>query len=709
LGTDNRVALNGTGAGKVGVLQVEGTLIFNAVNGYLNNAISKTNSNVFFKIKNEETTSFHNYIVIDGGAKDQPCEIKLSGCTVTLADDDADDKRVLEKINTQDTSQLILVTEGSCAKITGSNDTNSEALALDLHGDHANKVALIRLENGASITLDPITINAGNRNAIVAGRDGIVRFLDTDPVILNGNITAEAGLTFVFALTAPNNDKADTVFNWQSGTLNIPANTQVGFAIDLEEIDSIGRGRRQVQEFLAAYKKAHPQLRFINLANNSEKDNITGALSTEISGLINGVTLARGDDGNLVLNFAGADMPSFGKLLGGNAQYLSNDFAKLAENAYENGARTRIERGILGYLEDNDSGVLPAFSKTTTEEKNRMTLTLINSVRETAYSKLGGEFFGDKHYNVWVSGFGDVARNGSTSSYKMSCDIFGFTTGIDWRVNNNLLIGALGGYGKAKAKYKGDIYLTNDRSGDKCNLTSYFGGIYGMWDEFVEDICVKFSLMAGHGKYSEQYALPLLDELNDQSFSPSHKGHWISGNIDCTYKHWNLYGFNVGPWVSLSAATIHQKSNTDRLERNARNAPADGSHFERKVATADRRSIETTIGVAADYDFSSGILELAMGYKHEFRKQKKGKVSLYETYNDGTYKIAAHDNGHAEFGPAEFFEFDPFNVNTGKDSFVAKASWNMQFGSFGLSLGGHTQLGDHFKDIAGSITASYSF
>jgi hypothetical protein len=60
-------------------------------------------------------------------------------------------------------------------------------------------------------------------------------------------------------------------------------------------------------------------------------------------------------------------------------------------------------------------------------------------------------------------------------------------------------------------------------------------------------------------------------------------------------------------------------------------------------------------------------------------------------------------------GPGEFFKFDASNVNTRKDSFVAKAAWNMKFGEFGLSLGGHGQFDNHFRDIAGSMTGSYSF
>jgi outer membrane autotransporter protein len=700
---DGSIPLVGSGAGKMGVLQVEGNLAFKkiCVLAKENNDVVNENANVSFRIV-QYGGSYHNYIVIDGGEKNNPCEIKLNGCTLTLADTDEDGGRVLEKINTQDSSQLILVKEKSFAKIIGSDDPgNPGCLALDLHGDHAKKVALIRLENDASIVLDPLNIEAGEHDAIIAGNNNKILFLDTDPVTLKGNITGGSGLTFVFMLSNDEKkSKADTIFDWKSGKLAIPEGAKVNFAIDTA-FDSIRGGRKRMQDFLNAYKQAHPAIKFINLADNAaNKVAILAALSLEITGhLIDGVKLAKDDDGNIIVNLENAATASLEKLLGGVAPYLSDSFAKLLENAYENGNQTVIERGILEYLNLNEARVLPAFSKTTTEEKNRMTLTLINSIRETVYSKLGGEFFGDKHYNVWASGFGNAARNGSLSSYKMNCDIFGFATGIDWRVNNNLLVGVLGGYGKAKAKYKGEIHLENKPS--KCNLESYFGGIYGMWDEFIEDISVKFSLMAGHGKYNEQYSLPLIDTVGIAPISSSPEGHWISGNIDCTYKHWNFYGLNVGPWVSLSVATIHQKSKTERLENDA---PPTDSHFERKIAAADRRSIETTIGVAADYDLSMGILELAIGYKHEFRNLKKGKVSLYETYNNSNYKIVAHGDG-----PAEFFEFDPFNVSTGKDSFVGKVSWNMQFGDFGLTLGGHTQLGNHFKDIAGSITASYSF
>jgi hypothetical protein len=48
------------------------------------------------------------------------------------------------------------------------------------------------------------------------------------------------------------------------------------------------------------------------------------------------------------------------------------------------------------------------------------------------------------------------------------------------------------------------------------------------------------------------------------------------------------------------------------------------------VDPADRRSIEATIDIAADHDLSAGILELEMGYKHEFGNLRDLKISLYQ-------------------------------------------------------------------------------
>ncbi|MDR2812528.1 MAG: autotransporter outer membrane beta-barrel domain-containing protein [Puniceicoccales bacterium] len=717
---DDKIALNGTGDGKVGVFSVKGDLIFrkNDVINYKDPKPETFSSyDMAFDVVNEGNTSYHNYIVAEGGTLEEPLLINLNGTTLSLRDEDENGKRVLDKINTKDSSQLILVKKGSVVKINGGyreDGTASGTLNLDLHGDQAKRVALIRTEGGATVILDPVTLDAGSYTVLDAQPDDVFRVLDTDPVVLKGNINGSL-VNFVFVLSDPDTPKAQSMLSWPSGASQ--QNARITLSYDFADFSLAQQGAKVAQAFLEAYKAKNPQIVFLDLKNNPNKATIKASLPDQINGPIKGITFKVDPDGNVVLDLSNVTVPSDLKgLLGGgvDTSHLSDSFHKLLNNIIANGARTQIEENIAAYVHSglNDqekSRILSAFCKTTTEEKNRMTLTLANSARETVYSKMGQEFLGDKHYSVWASGLGDITKNGSSSSYKMDCDIYGFTAGIDWRASNNLLIGAFGGYGKAKAKYKGAMQL-HDKNPDgsdkasKCDLESYFGGIYGMWDEFIQDICVKFSLMAGHGKYKDHYALPRLDAIAYQSINSTPKGHWISGNIDCTYKHWNLYGVNIGPWVSLSAATVHQKADAVSINESAVVVGQNRfpSHFWRKVDAADRRSIETTIGVAADYDFSAGVLELALGYKHEFRRLKDGNVSFCEIYDDGSGTVARG-------AYAEYLKFDTFNVKTGKDSFVAKAAWNMKFGDFGLSVGGHTQLGNHFRDIAGSITASYSF
>jgi outer membrane autotransporter protein len=714
LGFDPKPALHGSGDGKVGVFIVRGNLAFT---GHTTRepeslgAADKIDNKTKFLVKNHDGVSYHDYIVVEGGTEVAPREIRLNGGTLLFSDGDKDGERILAKINTEEKSQLVLVKEGGYVQIIGSGDGDEGGLKLDLHGVNAKNAPLVRLEKSASVILDPLSINAGNYTAIEADENGNIGFRDTHEVKLQGDVTSGPGLRLTFYLSE-NDKKAETMFNWLGGNLNLPKDQKVVLWAALDRLDkknTANPGRKEKQDFLEAYIAKNSKLHFMSLKGNANKDAILAAIDKQVGGLAQGITFEIDADGNLVLNLSNAKVPAnLKELLAGDLDtaYLSGGFQEILGRAYELGARTDIEAGILAYIETGHAEVLPAFSKTTTEEKNRMTLTFANSIRETAYSKMGQEFLGDKHYNVWASGFGDLTKNGSSSSFKMNCDIYGFVAGIDWRASNNLLIGALGGYGKAHAKYKGEVQLTNDNT-NKGNFESYFGGIYGMWDEFIQDICVKFSLMAGHGKYNEHYAFPLLSEVNAPVMHPSHKGHWISGNIDCTYKHWNLYGVNIGPWVSLSASTVHQKPDILRIGEVALSDGDDGlrAHFERKVTTADRRSIEATIGIAADYDFSAGMLELALGYKHEFRNLKGGHISLREIYDNDAYAGSTVSRGNI----AESFKFDAFNVKTGRDSFVARASWNMKFGDFGLSLGGHTQVGNHFRDIAGSITATYAF
>jgi hypothetical protein len=344
------------------------------------------------------------------------------------------------------------------------------------------------------------------------------------------------------------------------------------------------------------------------------------------------------------------------------------------------------------------TGSLAALSRGTTDEKAHATLQLIDSIRNISYAQVEKDPPADTHYNLWASGFGDGARN-HVGGYKTTYEMFGFVAGVNTHINDAWSVGLSGGYGKLKTKYRTDVKALSDKMDSHCNQKSYFGGVYSVWENLFTDLNIKASFFTGHTEHDETLVFP---NLLDDSFAAmqadgSHDGYWLSGNIDCTYKHWNVAGMNVGPWVSLSIANVHQKSKKDMIGsgKTTDATPLDYKIY-RTTKEADRRAVELTVGAAADYDLGLGNFELALGYKRDFRRLKGGEASL-STQKGTTESIDSND------------VFAPLNIKSGQNSFVAKASWNANFGNLGLSLGIHGKVGDHFNDIAGSVTASYSF
>jgi hypothetical protein len=603
----------------------------------------------------------------------------------------------------------------------GATKVNGETLGADVHP------AMVQIGDKSFARIENITIRTMNNekspdilsvgegatltlgNATVLGATGVdnitmIRASNNVTIVVDGGTTlygdvnAGKGLAFSFAM---DDEGAIDTITWPKGNLVLPAEEKAAINLGGDSLSSLGLNN--LKKLLAKWKE--DELVLFDLTNNAtlKAANLLNLIATDLSlPKVKGVQIKINGD-NVIIDFDNATVPNnLAELLALNSgefnrTYLSDDFYQKLERIVMDGAGSKLEGSLLNIINNNTdfnnsakSKTLSVFCKTTTEEKNRATLTLINSAREIAYSKMGQQPLDDKHYSVWASGFGDIARNGCSDSYKMKCDIYGFTVGIDTSISDNFLIGVLAGYGKVNAKYRGDMLAG---ASQKCNVKSYFGGIYGLWEEFVTDVCIKFSLLTGSGKYDENILLPIIAEAGADV---DHKGHWIAGNIDCTYKHWDVYGINFGPWVSLSMATVHQKASQTAIKEEE-------DYFVRSVDAADRRSVDASIGIAADYDFAVGNFECAMGYKREFRRLQDGQVTLSYRDDDGNI-VSEKEN---DIG--EYMRFDASNINTGKNSFVARASWNMQFGNFGLTLGGHGQIGNHFRDIAGSITASYSF
>lgn len=343
---------------------------------------------------------------------------------------------------------------------------------------------------------------------------------------------------------------------------------------------------------------------------------------------------------------------------------------------------------------------LEAITRSTAEENARAAIQIANSARATAYNNLDKLMDPAAHYSIWASGFGDIARQ-KVSGYKVNYDIYGFEAGLDTALNNYWTLGILGGYGKATGKFKGEYRVAKiDSYLDKCDTKSYFGGVYGMWSDFVQDLEVKFSLLAGHLKFDEKRNIK--SPLTGKSVTDfGAKGWWISGNVDATYKHWDVAGIKLGPWAAFSFTDVHQKESANPIFGKDEVKINDGKGLVSKVSEKyNRYAPELTIGVAADYDSPFGLINLAAGYKRDFHKLSGGASYLHSQVIGADGKVV---------GDSHKLDLGKETHQAGKNSFVAQASYNMEYGPVGLSLGLRGQIGDHFKDVAGSVTISYSF
>ncbi|MDR2807037.1 MAG: autotransporter outer membrane beta-barrel domain-containing protein [Puniceicoccales bacterium] len=661
----------------------------------------------------------HSYISLSGGTMESPSSLYLQGQTLTLLG--GKDLPKDATINGETTSALIVVGENAYAKIVGHKDKSVGALVLK---DTASDMSLISLKKGATLLLDPIILNAGEKYvAIDAPSDSTIQLITGHTVELIGNIkTTTNNLKLIFLLpegeTMNGNNPA---LKWTQGNI-VPESATIQLGIDISSLVK-QYGLNEVANFIQDCKdsKAANPFSIDFGANNDRAKALAERFSKEMVGTkLPGLKLAF-ENGKLVFDFKNAVIPRTIQSYLGDAfdwTYISNGFRDYLNSAASKNGNdsTDFEEVFRDYLfSDLDvrekSKAISNLNKTTTEEKHQATFAIVENIQESVYTNMAPGLNANHHYSLWGSAFGDLVRSGRSSSYKMNCDVFGFIVGIDSYLTNNFLIGLCGGYGKAKAKYKGDMIFKSDES-NKCDVKSYFGGVYGMLDDYVTDLTTKFIVAAGRGKYEEAYALPSLmlppdlaaganPNTSDYTNTDTHHGgHWIAANIDLTYKHWNYYGIDAGPWLSLSLGTVHQKSNSTVF----RSSTVADCKLMRSIESANRRSIAPVIGMVLSYDFNLGNFELGFGYKHDFRHLTGGKVTLSMTDNAG--RVILDD----EKNTPEYCTFNASGISTGKNAFVARAALNMKFNNnFGLSLGGHGQIGNNLKSIAGTITASYSF
>lgn len=368
-----------------------------------------------------------------------------------------------------------------------------------------------------------------------------------------------------------------------------------------------------------------------------------------------------------------------------NLDGMSDSFVEVLDDAL-NDEDNPLHKYIVpdnGKLNSDFEKISRAFGRTTTEEKNRATLQLISAARRSIYNHT--DINSTNRFNLWASLFGSLGRQSKNSGYKMDSDVYGFLVGVDTCINENISLGLVGGYGKTDAKYKGD-FLTDYTF--KNEPKSYFGGLYGLWTNLNNDMKLKFLAILGRTKHKESSSVIDLDTrtvVANTIKTNKHYANWVSGNLDFTYKPWKFCGIHVGPWASLSLTHNKQKENDFVV------AQSSTAELSKIIDSAKVNAFEITLGIAADYNFSVGSLDLKAGYKHD----------CHHNFSGGKVTLKSGDNFKKQF--------DPYYDVVGKNTFALEASYAAQFGNFGVSLGAQGEVGNRWRDFGGSVTASYSF
>ena len=657
--------------------------------------------NVTFEATDESNKDYFPYINLDGGT------LALGGTNDAafklddLAQTDSNGANLIEVSN--DTHSFITVASGKTGKISVSKTEGPSA---------------IDIGKGATLTVEgKLTVEQDNAAANAANDSGLLVFGKGSTLEIKGQLVNGAGGvgTNNTTLTIGSGTKASTV-GYYNGDATIKFTPVAGGNdLDIPQLDINNQVTfKELSDSQVTDGKVKTYINAGALISSVDIDNLKGqeailikaSSDAQLKPILNGLGLT--DDNTETpasafikgMNFVFDSTNHRLKIAVGNDvsviktvkeaysdvdwDGMSDSFIEILDDGITNSSSPLQDYIIFeGNLNPNFEKISRAIGRTTTEEKNRATLQFISAARRSIYNHADIE--SSNRFNLWVSLFGSLGRQSKNGGYKMDSDVYGFLVGTDTYINESILLGLVGGYGKTDAEYKGD-FLTNYALKNKPE--SYFGGLYGLWANLNNDMKLKFLAIFGRTKHKENSSVIDLENstvVADTTQANKHHANWVSGNLDFTYKPFKFYGIHVGPWASLSFTHNKQKENNFIVGQNGTN------ELSKIIESAKVNAIEMTLGIAADYGFSTGSLEVKAGYKHDFRHDiSGGKVTLKQGDN---YKK----------------EFDPYYDIVGKNTFALEAAYSAQFGNFGVSLGAQGEIGNQWKDFGGSLTASYSF
>jgi len=198
-------------------------------------------------------------------------------------------------------------------------------------------------------------------------------------------------------------------------------------------------------------------------------------------------------------------------------------------------------------------------------------------------------------WGVWVTGFGDfvnVDADGNANGYDFTTG--GFSLGIDYRISDQLAIGAMGEYSHTWTSLQpsGDIDVDSGR-----------GGVYATW--FNHGLYLNGAIYGGHNTYESSRSS--LGGLATGSTEGAEWSTFISGGYDFHFGH-----LSVGPIAALQYTYL----NIDGFSEKSSLAPL-------QVHSGSAESLRSDVGFRAFYQWQIGKVlvepSLKAAWEHEYK------------------------------------------------------------------------------------------
>jgi outer membrane autotransporter protein len=201
----------------------------------------------------------------------------------------------------------------------------------------------------------------------------------------------------------------------------------------------------------------------------------------------------------------------------------------------------------------------------------------------------------ENRWGVWATGFGDFVNVDSDSNAKgYDFTTGGFSVGVDYRVTDQLAIGAMGEYAHTWTDLKpsGDIDVDSGR-----------GGVYATW--FNHGIYLNGAIYGGHNNYSSSRSA--LGGMATGSTGGAEFSTFISGGYDL-----HCGQLTVGPIAALQYTYV----NIDSFSENGSLAPLE-------IHSKSAESLRSDLGFRASYSWQPGKVlvepSLRAAWEHEYK------------------------------------------------------------------------------------------